>query len=94
MAIAHDYHPGTPAVSRIAPDERHSIAAVSTTLGAAGLALSWIPLLNYLGVALGALGLVFGSLGIIRTGRPLAVAGTLLSLATIMVSFAAFATGG
>lgn len=90
MAIAHNYHPGTSAVSRIG-DERRAIAAMSPVLGATGLALSWIPLLNYLGVILGALGLVFGALGIIKSGRPLSVAGTLLSLVTILVSFATLA---
>lgn len=89
MAIAHEYHPGRPAVSRNVPDERHGSAAMSAALGALGLALSWVPLLSYLGVVLGALGLVCGALGIIRTGRPLALAGTALSLVTIMLIFAA-----
>lgn len=87
MAVAHNYHPGTPAVSRIG-DERRLIAAMSPVLGAAGLVLSWIPLLNILGVLLGALGLVSGALGIIKNGRPLSVTGTLLSLVAILVSFA------
>lgn len=90
MAIAHDYHPGTPAVSRIG-DERRVIAVMSPVLGAAGLVLSWIPLLNYLAVILGALGLVSGALGIIKNGRPLSVTGTLLSLVTILVGFATIA---
>ncbi len=68
------------------------LAISSLILGAIGLCLSWIPIVNYLSVILGIIGLILGGIGIFSSHRMMSIAGTVVSMLSIVAAFAVFAS--
>ena len=76
-----------------APEKNsNGLAIGSLILGIVGLALSWIPIINYIAVVLGIIGLVLGGIGIFKSNRLMSIAGAVVSLIAIVASFMVFAS--
>ncbi|MFC4335753.1 FxLYD domain-containing protein [Salininema proteolyticum] len=87
--------PYQPAPTPVQPQGGGGMAVTSLVLGIVGLALAWIPLLNYIGLVLAVIGLVLGAVGLAgalkgrRTGKGMAITGIVLSIlaaASVFVS--------
>lgn len=69
----------------------NGLAITGFVLGLLGLLMSWIPLLNVLGILLGVLGLIFAGIGWASSkksgaGKGLAIAGLVMSVLAIVVA--------
>jgi hypothetical protein len=70
--------------------EHKGLAITAIVLGAVGIGLSWIPLLNLLGIFIAIIGIVFGVIALIlnwrNTRRVMSIIGTLLSVLAIILT--------
>lgn len=69
----------------------NGLAIASLILGIVGLALAWIPIINYVAMVLGLIALVLGGIGIFKSHRMMSIAGGVLGLVAIVASFAVYA---
>lgn len=69
----------------------NGLATAGFVLGLVGLLLSWIPVLNILGMLLGVIGVVLAGIGLakskkVRAGKGLAIAGIVLGVLAVVVA--------
>jgi hypothetical protein len=74
-----------------APQNSSGLAIASIILGIVGLALAWVPIVNYIAMVLGLIALVLGGVGIFKSHRMMSIAGAVLGLVAIVASLAVYA---